>query len=63
MEFAIVIYVIALVIALLVWIWFIVTMNSMLKELRDIRTQVVYLGELGDYITSHPMFDDDPKQK
>jgi hypothetical protein len=63
MELAIVIYIIALVIALIVWIWFIVTMNSMLKELREIRTQVVYLGELGDYITSHPMFDDEPMQK
>ena len=62
MELIIVFYFIAFMIALAVWIWFIVTMNSMLRELREMKVQLVYLGELTDYMASHSFFEDDKKK-
>jgi hypothetical protein len=63
MEILVFLYVLGALFSVVMFVWFIVTMNAILRELREIKTQVVYIGELGDYISSHSMFDEDESQR
>ena len=62
MDSVFIVYFIAFMVTLAIWIWFVVTMNSMLRELREMKVQLVYLGELTDYMASHSFFEDDRKK-
>ena len=55
-TFVVVIWVIAAVVSLVVFIWFLATLSAILTTLREIRDQTTYTGQLLDYIASNDFF-------